>query len=93
MLLQEVLGVVEERFWRVALKPGKPTWFGVGPGALAFDLDATQRSITQETVVARERQESRDAWLRQQYIASDEISTVITLSGPMEVPTFVALMR
>jgi molybdopterin molybdotransferase len=23
---------VEEVFWRVALKPGKPTWFGVGPG-------------------------------------------------------------
>ncbi|MEJ7817912.1 MAG: molybdopterin-binding protein, partial [Thermoleophilaceae bacterium] len=22
---------VRERFWRVALKPGKPTWFGVGP--------------------------------------------------------------
>ncbi|MGI8750340.1 MAG: molybdopterin molybdotransferase MoeA [Thermoleophilaceae bacterium] len=21
---------IEERFWRVALKPGKPTWFGVG---------------------------------------------------------------
>jgi molybdopterin molybdotransferase len=21
---------VQERFWRVALKPGKPTWFGVG---------------------------------------------------------------
>ena len=22
---------VEQRFWRVALRPGKPTWFGVGP--------------------------------------------------------------
>jgi molybdopterin molybdotransferase len=24
---------VEERFWRVALRPGKPTWFGVAPAA------------------------------------------------------------
>ncbi|HYF24546.1 MAG TPA: molybdopterin molybdotransferase MoeA, partial [Baekduia sp.] len=23
---------VAERFWRVALRPGKPTWFGVAPG-------------------------------------------------------------
>ena len=30
---------VEERFWRVALRPGKPTWFGVAPsGALVFGL-------------------------------------------------------
>jgi molybdopterin molybdotransferase len=30
---------VEEVFWRVALKPGKPTWFGVGPaGTLVFGL-------------------------------------------------------
>jgi molybdopterin molybdotransferase len=30
---------VEERFWGVALKPGKPTWFGVCPtGALVFGL-------------------------------------------------------
>lgn len=30
---------VEERFWGVALKPGKPTWFGVAPGgALVFGL-------------------------------------------------------
>ncbi len=30
---------VEEIFWRVALKPGKPTWFGVGPGGtLVFGL-------------------------------------------------------
>jgi molybdopterin molybdotransferase len=30
---------VEEVFWRVALKPGKPTWFGVSPkGALVFGL-------------------------------------------------------
>jgi molybdopterin molybdotransferase len=29
----------EEVFWGVALRPGKPTWFGVGPGAgLAFGL-------------------------------------------------------
>ncbi len=29
----------EEVFWGVALKPGKPTWFGVGPaGALVFGL-------------------------------------------------------
>jgi len=34
----ESLGV-EERFWRVALKPGKPTWFGVAPGGgLVFGL-------------------------------------------------------
>jgi molybdopterin molybdotransferase len=33
----EALGV-EERFWRVALKPGKPAWFGVRDGALAFGL-------------------------------------------------------
>ena len=29
---------VEERFWGVALKPGKPTWFGVAPRALVFGL-------------------------------------------------------
>jgi molybdopterin molybdotransferase len=29
---------VEERFWRVALKPGKPTWFGTRDGKLAFGL-------------------------------------------------------
>jgi molybdopterin molybdotransferase len=32
---------VEERFWRVALRPGKPTWFGVARGpspVLAFGL-------------------------------------------------------
>jgi molybdopterin molybdotransferase len=32
---------VEERFWGVALKPGKPTWFGVQEGerrALVFGL-------------------------------------------------------
>lgn len=30
---------VEERFWGVALKPGKPTWFGVSPrGTLVFGL-------------------------------------------------------
>jgi molybdopterin molybdotransferase len=28
----------EERFWGVALKPGKPTWFGVRERALAFGL-------------------------------------------------------
>ena len=30
---------VEEVFWRVALKPGKPTWFGISPsGTLVFGL-------------------------------------------------------
>jgi molybdopterin molybdotransferase len=29
---------VDERFWGVALKPGKPTWFGVRDGGLAFGL-------------------------------------------------------
>jgi molybdopterin molybdotransferase len=29
---------VEERFWRVALKPGKPTWFGARAGKLVFGL-------------------------------------------------------
>ncbi|MGE5636807.1 MAG: gephyrin-like molybdotransferase Glp [Nocardioidaceae bacterium] len=29
---------VEERFWGVALKPGKPTWFGVRAGTLVFGL-------------------------------------------------------
>jgi molybdopterin molybdotransferase len=30
---------VEERFWGVRLKPGKPTWFGVAPGGtLVFGL-------------------------------------------------------
>ena len=28
----------EERFWGVALRPGKPTWFGVGARALFFGL-------------------------------------------------------
>jgi molybdopterin molybdotransferase len=29
---------VEQRFWRVALRPGKPTWFGVRENALVFGL-------------------------------------------------------
>jgi molybdopterin molybdotransferase len=29
---------VEERFWGVALKPGKPVWFGVAGSALVFGL-------------------------------------------------------
>ncbi len=29
---------VEERFWRVALRPGKPTWFGVAGDTLVFGL-------------------------------------------------------
>lgn len=29
---------VEEVFWRVALKPGKPTWFGTRDGRLVFGL-------------------------------------------------------
>jgi molybdopterin molybdotransferase len=29
---------VEERFWGVALKPGKPVWFGVAERALVFGL-------------------------------------------------------
>ena len=29
---------VEERFWRVALRPGKPTWFGMRGGTLVFGL-------------------------------------------------------
>jgi molybdopterin molybdotransferase len=33
----EALGV-QERFWRVALKPGKPAWFGDRDGTLAFGL-------------------------------------------------------
>ena len=32
-----VLGV-EEVFWGIALKPGKPTWFGRHPGGLVFGL-------------------------------------------------------
>lgn len=33
----DALGV-EERFWRVALRPGKPTWFGRRYGRLVFGL-------------------------------------------------------
>ena len=29
---------VEERFWRVALRPGKPTWFGARGRTLVFGL-------------------------------------------------------
>ena len=29
---------VEERFWGVRLRPGKPTWFGTREGTLAFGL-------------------------------------------------------
>jgi molybdopterin molybdotransferase len=29
---------VEERFWRVALRPGKPTWFGTKDDKLVFGL-------------------------------------------------------
>jgi molybdopterin molybdotransferase len=33
----EALGV-QQRFWRVALRPGKPTWFGERDGVLVFGL-------------------------------------------------------
>jgi molybdopterin molybdotransferase len=33
----QALGV-QERFWRVALRPGKPTWFGVRDRTLVFGL-------------------------------------------------------
>ena len=33
----ETLGV-EQRFWRVALRPGKPTWFGTRENKLVFGL-------------------------------------------------------
>jgi molybdopterin molybdotransferase len=33
----EAIGV-QQRFWRVALRPGKPTWFGSRDGALVFGL-------------------------------------------------------
>jgi molybdopterin molybdotransferase len=33
----EALGV-EQQFWRVALQPGKPTWFGTRAGKLVFGL-------------------------------------------------------
>jgi molybdopterin molybdotransferase len=33
----DALGV-EERFWRVRLRPGKPTWFGTKDGTLVFGL-------------------------------------------------------
>ena len=29
---------VEERFWGVSLRPGKPTWFGTRDGVLVFGL-------------------------------------------------------
>src|SRR5262249_7381756 len=29
---------VEERFWRIALRPGKPTWFGARGDTLVFGL-------------------------------------------------------
>jgi molybdopterin molybdotransferase len=29
---------VEQVFWGVSLKPGKPAWFGTGPGTLVFGL-------------------------------------------------------
>lgn len=38
--VREVLGTlgIRERFWRVAQKPGKPLYFGTGPGTLVFGL-------------------------------------------------------
>jgi molybdopterin molybdotransferase len=29
---------IEERFWGVSLRPGKPAWFGVGEGTLVYGL-------------------------------------------------------
>jgi molybdopterin molybdotransferase len=36
---------VSERFWGVALKPGKPTWFGSHDGGLAFGLPGNPVSV------------------------------------------------
>src|SRR6185295_20028487 len=38
----------------------------VRPGALTLDLDASERRFTEKTVVACERQQARDARLRQE---------------------------
>jgi molybdopterin molybdotransferase len=35
---------VDERFWRVALKPGKPVWFGVHGATLVFGLPGNPAS-------------------------------------------------
>jgi molybdopterin molybdotransferase len=40
----EGLGV-EESFWRVALRPGKPTWFGTKAGKLVFGLPGNPVSV------------------------------------------------
>jgi molybdopterin molybdotransferase len=36
---------VEERFWGIALKPGKPTWFGTRDGRLVFGLPGNPVSV------------------------------------------------
>jgi len=36
---------VEQRFWRVALRPGRPTWFGVRDDKLVFGLPGNPVSV------------------------------------------------
>src|SRR6185437_13409192 len=49
-------------------------------GSLALDIDATQRSFTQETVVTREREQSHDARLGQQICFCATMAVTFLLS-------------
>ncbi|HEX6651838.1 MAG TPA: gephyrin-like molybdotransferase Glp [Thermoleophilaceae bacterium] len=69
----------EERFWGVSLRPGKPTWFGVRGGTLAFGLPGNPVSamVTFQLFV-------RPALAAAQGAAADAPRVVATLERPIE---------
>ncbi len=80
---------VEEVFWRVALRPGKPTWFGVAPSrALVFGLPGNPVSAIVTFLVfvrpairamlgASERRRAATAILDVDYAKADERAELV----------------
>ncbi len=74
----EALGV-QERFWRVALRPGKPTWFGVGSDKLVFGLPGNPVSAMVTFLLF-----VRPAIAALQGVVDDAVPGHVTLGEPLE---------
>jgi len=70
---------VDERFWGVSLRPGKPTWFGTKVGVLVFGLPGNPVSamVTFELFV-------RPALRALQGRSPDAATATVTLDEPIE---------
>ncbi|HEY7266693.1 MAG TPA: gephyrin-like molybdotransferase Glp [Solirubrobacterales bacterium] len=67
---------VSERFWGVALRPGKPTWFGVHDGGLAFGLPGNPVSAMVTFLLF-----ARPALLGMAGVSPDPLRTTAILDG------------